>query len=111
MSTRTTKVYSITMPPELGRRAEQVAKRENRTMSELLRETFRRYEIAEAERRILADPARAKRLADFQRIVSDLQQEARRKGLDSKTMRQVDEEIAFVRKSRARKKPAKQTRT
>ena len=50
MSTRTTRVYSITMPPEMGRRAEQLAKRENRTMSELMRETFRRYEIEEAER-------------------------------------------------------------
>lgn len=67
------------MPPEMGRRAEQLAKRENRTMSELIRETFRRYEIAEAERRILADPLRAMRLAEFQRLLGALQQEAKQK--------------------------------
>ena len=63
MSTRTTRVYSITMPPEMGRQAEQLAKRESRTMSELMREAFRRYQIEEAERRLLTDPMRSKRLA------------------------------------------------
>ncbi len=108
MSTRTTKVYSITMPPEMGRRAEQLAKRENRTMSELMRETFRRYEIEEAERRILADPLRAKRLGEFQRLLGALQEEAKQKGLNKITMRQIDGEIAAVRRSRTRKKPRKQ---
>jgi predicted DNA-binding protein len=110
MSTRTTKVYSITMPPEMGRRAEQLAKRENRTMSELMRETFRRYEIEEAERRILADPLRAKRLAEFQRLLGALQQEAKRKGLDKMSMRQIDAEIAAARKARAKKAISKQPR-
>lgn len=111
MSTRTTKVYSITMPPEMGRRAEQLAKRENRTMSELLRETFRRYEIAEAERRLLADPSRMKRLAEFQRILSDLQREAKRKGLDKITTREIDAEIRTVRRSGSQRKVSKQPRT
>jgi predicted DNA-binding protein len=110
MPTRTTKVYSITMPPEMGRRAEQLAKRENRTMSELLRETFRRYENAEAERQMPADPTRARRLAQFQRLVGELQQEAKQKGLDNTTMREIDAEIAAVRKARGRKKPSKQPR-
>jgi len=44
------------MPPEMGKQAEQLAKRESRTMSELMREAFRRYQIEEAERRLLADP-------------------------------------------------------
>jgi hypothetical protein len=35
MNMRTTKVYSITMPPEMAKQAERLAKRENRTMSEL----------------------------------------------------------------------------
>ena len=35
---RTTKVYSITMPPDLARKAERLAKKESRTMSELMRE-------------------------------------------------------------------------
>lgn len=44
---RNTRVYSITMPPELGRQAERLAKQESRTMSELMREAFRRYQIDE----------------------------------------------------------------
>lgn len=41
---RTTKVVSITMPPPLFEAAQALAKRENRTMSELVREALRRYE-------------------------------------------------------------------
>jgi predicted transcriptional regulator len=41
---RTTKVYSITMPPDLARQADALAKKENRTMSELVREALRRYQ-------------------------------------------------------------------
>jgi metal-responsive CopG/Arc/MetJ family transcriptional regulator len=40
---RTSKVVSITLPPEMAAEAEQLAKREKRTMSELMREAFRRY--------------------------------------------------------------------
>ncbi len=49
---RTSKVYSITMPPEMGRRAERLARKENRTMSELMREAFRRYQQSEDTRAI-----------------------------------------------------------
>jgi Arc/MetJ-type ribon-helix-helix transcriptional regulator len=41
---RTTKVVSITMPPPLFEQAQALAKAENRTMSELVREALRRYE-------------------------------------------------------------------
>jgi CopG family transcriptional regulator / antitoxin EndoAI len=41
---RTTKTLSITLPPEMLSRAEKLAKRENRTMSELVREALRHYE-------------------------------------------------------------------
>ncbi len=41
---RNTKVYSITMPPDLAKQAERLAKKENRTMSELMREALRRYQ-------------------------------------------------------------------
>jgi predicted DNA-binding protein len=111
MSTRTTKVYSITMPPEMGKQAERMAKQESRTMSELMREAFRRYQIDEAERRLLADPLRPKRLAEFRRLLTDLQQEAKQKGLSKMTMRQIDAEIATVRKARARKKTPRQPAT
>jgi CopG family transcriptional regulator/antitoxin EndoAI len=41
---RTTKVVSITLPPPLYEQALALAKEENRTMSELMREALRRYQ-------------------------------------------------------------------
>jgi predicted transcriptional regulator len=40
---RNSKVVSITLPPEMATEAARLARRENRTMSELMREAFRRY--------------------------------------------------------------------
>jgi CopG family transcriptional regulator / antitoxin EndoAI len=44
MGVRTTKTLSVTLPPEMLARAEELAKKENRTMSELVREALRQYE-------------------------------------------------------------------
>ncbi len=44
---RTTKVLSITLPDEMLKAAKRRAKKENRTMSELVREALRRYEWAQ----------------------------------------------------------------
>ena len=41
---RTTRTLSVTLPPEMLTRAEKLAKKENRTMSELVREALRYYE-------------------------------------------------------------------
>lgn len=40
---RKSKVYTISLPPELAQRAEALARRDSRTMSELFREAFRTY--------------------------------------------------------------------
>jgi CopG family transcriptional regulator/antitoxin EndoAI len=40
---RTTKILSLSLPPELLREAERIAKKEGRTKSELFREALRRY--------------------------------------------------------------------
>lgn len=40
---RTTKTWSISLPPKLEKEAEKAAKDENRTKSELIREALRRY--------------------------------------------------------------------
>lgn len=40
---RTTKTISISLPPEMLKQAERVAKKEGRTKSELVREALRRY--------------------------------------------------------------------
>jgi len=40
---RTTKTWTISLPPKLGREAERTAREENRTKSELVREALRMY--------------------------------------------------------------------
>ena len=40
---RTSKVYTISLPPDLAAKAESLARRDSRTMSELFREAFRSY--------------------------------------------------------------------
>jgi len=40
---RTTKILSLSLPPELLQEAERLAKKEGRTKSELFREALRRY--------------------------------------------------------------------
>src|ERR1035437_7747512 len=42
-NSRRSRVFSISMPPEMAASAEALAKQENRSMSELLREAFRVY--------------------------------------------------------------------
>jgi predicted transcriptional regulator len=49
---RKSKVYTISLPRELALRAEALAQRDSRTMSELFREAFRAYSI-QLERRTL----------------------------------------------------------
>ena len=48
-SMRTAKTISITLPPELLTKAQAIAKRENRTMSELFREALRQYKSPDPE--------------------------------------------------------------
>jgi len=47
---RKSKVYTISLPPELAQRAEALAQRDSRTMSELFREAFRTYSTQQARR-------------------------------------------------------------
>src|ERR1035441_1691394 len=47
---RKSKVYTISLPPELARKAEALARRDSRTMSELFREAFRTYSAQQARR-------------------------------------------------------------
>ena len=41
---RKTRTLSVTLPPDMLKRAQSIAKRESRTMSELIREALRHYE-------------------------------------------------------------------
>jgi predicted DNA-binding protein len=105
MSTRSTKIYSITMPPELGRQAEQLAKRESRTMSELMREAFRHYQRQAEDRRILSDAGRRRSLAALKEAVAELRAEAAGTSAGKPAARRIDAEIAAsARTPRKRKK-------
>jgi hypothetical protein len=101
---RTAKTLSISLPPEQFKAAERLARRENRTISELFREAFRRYEQQAIS--MLDNPARLKKLDELKAAVDLLRQEARRKGLNKITMRQIDAEVTASRKDRRRRQPS-----
>ncbi len=42
-SERTSKTYTISLPPDLAAKAESIARRDSRSMSELFREALRTY--------------------------------------------------------------------
>jgi metal-responsive CopG/Arc/MetJ family transcriptional regulator len=52
--TRKSRVFTISLPPELADKAEAMAQRDSRTMSELFREAFRAY-LAQDIRRVMDD--------------------------------------------------------
>lgn len=56
---RTAKTVSITLPPELLVKAQELAEREHRTMSELFREALRHYMQEDAEWEALLGRTRA----------------------------------------------------
>lgn len=75
------------MPPAQLKQAERLAKRQNRTMSELFREALRQYQQQEeAQPRTLLEGLRL------------LQAEAKARGLDKMTKREIDAEIEASRK-------------
>jgi predicted DNA-binding protein len=53
---RRSRVFTISMPPEMAASAQFLAKKENRTMSELMREAFRTYQ-ADAISRLIDETA------------------------------------------------------
>jgi response regulator of citrate/malate metabolism len=89
---RTTRTISVSVPPGQLKEMERTAKRENRTMSELLREAFRRY---------VQPPVQPATLAEALQLVRD---DARQKGTSRLTQKEIDAEIAAYRRQQARKK-------
>jgi Arc/MetJ-type ribon-helix-helix transcriptional regulator len=59
-SMRTAKTVSITLPPDLLVKAQEIALREHRTISELFREALRRYMTGDEEWSALLQRTRAK---------------------------------------------------
>jgi predicted DNA-binding protein len=101
---RTTAAVSITLPPDMLKRAKKLAGKENRTMSELIREALRRYEQA-------ASPAEIRRqaLVEFRRVLADVREDARVAGIARLTTRQLDKEIAGGRQARRKRSGLTQT--
>lgn len=90
---RNTKTITISLPPEQLRRAERLAKKQSRTMSELFREGLRRLEAEEQQK-----PA-----ADLAGVLRLIRQSARDAGLDTMTRREINAEVEAVRKARITK--------
>lgn len=91
---RTSKTLSVSLPPAQLKRAERMAKRENRTLSELVREALRRYEQQKQQPTINYDLIAALRA---------VQESARRAGLDKLTESAINAEVAAARKERSKK--------
>jgi CopG family transcriptional regulator / antitoxin EndoAI len=78
---RTTKLISISIMPDFLKEIEKIAKEENRTKSELIREALRRYiedrkwEKLTRYARIKAAAVGIKTEADVQRIVDEFRRE------------------------------------
>jgi len=74
---RTTKLITISLPPELLKKIEKLARKENRTRSEFFRETVRQYLAKEEWRelnryaRSVADKAGIKTEEDVDRLVNE----------------------------------------
>ncbi len=60
-----------------------------------------------AQEELLANPRRAEHLAELKELLSELRQEAKQKGLDKITTRQINAEIQAVRKAKASRKKIK----
>jgi len=80
-TTRTSRVYTISLPPELAQKAEALAKRDSRTMSELFREAFRTY-YAQQSRKTLEEigeyangPIPVTRKPDVPRLIQEVRSE------------------------------------
>ena len=79
-----TKTITVSFPVELAEQAEQLAKTESRTMSELFREAFRTYRVAAVRKRLVAGNAYAQGRAahpyteaDVERLVDETRAELR----------------------------------
>src|ERR1035437_5056553 len=97
---RTTKSLTVSLPPAQLREMKKTAKKENRTMSELVRETFRRYQRDEEDRRMATDPLRAMRLLELKEKVEELRKETVKTGLSKLTDRQINAEVEAYRRQR-----------
>src|SRR5580658_1171227 len=87
---RTAKTLAVSLPLSQLRDMERTARKQNRTMSDLVGELYRRYVSDEARR-------------EFARAIETLRTEAAKTPAAQLTMRQIDAEIAAARREPKRK--------
>jgi predicted transcriptional regulator len=90
---RTSKTLSVSLPPAQLKRAERLARKENRTLSELVREALRHYEQKQ----------QAPFNYDLIAALRAVQESAKRAGLDKLTEREIDAEVTASRRERDKK--------
>ena len=86
---RTTRQFTISMPPDLAEQVTTIARAESRTISELFREAFRAYRAGRI-RALLATSQQAGRRSrhmgyapdDVPRLIREMRQEDRRRRRD-----------------------------
>ncbi len=87
---RTSRTLSISMPPTQLKQVESLARKENRTMSELVREALRQYQQKQDA------PINYDLIAALRAV----QESAKSTGLDKLTEREIDAEVIAHRKQR-----------
>jgi Arc/MetJ-type ribon-helix-helix transcriptional regulator len=87
---RTSRTLSVSMPPTQLRLVERLAKKENRTRSELVREALRQYHQKQES------PVNTELIAALRAV----QEDARRSGLDKLPQRAINGEVAAYRRER-----------
>ena len=98
---RTTKTLSVSLFPAQLRETEKLAKKENRTMSELVREALRRYQEQQRPREIRPSPS------SLAAALAELRADAKSKGTNRLTMRQINAEITQARRQQDQKRAAR----
>jgi Arc/MetJ-type ribon-helix-helix transcriptional regulator len=91
---RTSRTLSVSMPPAQLKQAERLARKENRTLSELVREALRQYQQKQES------PVNTELIAALRAV----QEDARRSGLDKLPQRAINAEVLAHRREQRQKK-------
>jgi predicted transcriptional regulator len=91
---RTSKTLSVSLPPAQLKRVERLAKRENRTLSELVREALCQYE---QKQQVSVN-------YDLIAALRAVQESAFRAGLNQLTDREIDVEVGSQRRGKTQAK-------
>jgi hypothetical protein len=98
---RTSEVISITMPPAMARAAKRLAKQENRSVSELMREAFRKYQKPKRSLKEIIEHVR--KIAPPTPEMEEMWRESKRNGTHKMSMKEINRIIDESRKERAKR--------